>query len=158
MHVKEWCKASNTGHLARLALQNAEIRLHGLLNQTVCEEAIDDDVSSNLVLFPGRGASPLTPEYAASLRRPVTLLIPDGNWNQAKGMMGRLPMLRNAHPIRLAGSSLKLDCLRHNVRADRMSTFEAIAQALGMLEGEETEDQLLTFFRRFIDAKAARGG
>ena len=61
-------------------------------------------------------------------------------------MMRRLPMLRQAQPVRLPGPSLDLDRSRRNVFADRMSTFEAIAQALGILEGAQTEAQLLDFF------------
>ena len=32
-----------------------------------------------------------------------------------------------------------------------MSTFEAIAHALGILEGKETERQLLTFFSHVLE-------
>jgi hypothetical protein len=32
-----------------------------------------------------------------------------------------------------------------------MSTCEAIAQALGCLEGDTVEDELLSFFRRAVD-------
>jgi len=30
---------------------------------------------------------------------PVTLLVPDGNWNQVKNMMRRVPMLSQAQPV-----------------------------------------------------------
>ena len=150
IHSKEWRRSTNTGHLARLAVQGGEIRIHGSPRHALSSEGIDSS-SSTLVLYPGRGAIPLTAEYVASLRRPVTLLIPDGNWNQARKMMGRLPMLRQAHPVRLAGPSLDLPNSRHNVRADRMSTFEAIAQALGILEDSAIEDQLLAFLRQVLD-------
>ncbi len=150
MHSKEWRKTTNTGHFARLAIKDAEVRLHGAPTRKVSSAGIESS-SSTLVLFPGRGANSLTPAYIASLPRPLTLLVPDGNWNQAKNMMRRLPMLREAHPVRLGGSSLDLDCLRRNHLAGRMSTFEAIAQALGILEGAGTEDDMLRFFRHVLD-------
>ncbi len=151
IHSKEWRRTTNTGHFARLAVQDAEVRRHGLPHRTVSSTGINALAPSTLVLFPGRGAVPLTSQYIASLPRPLTLLVPDGNWNQTKNMMGRVPMLRNAHPVRLDGPSLDLQCLRRNRCADRMSTFEAIAQALGILEGRETEEQLLAFFRYFLE-------
>jgi len=92
----------------------------------------------------------LTTEHIAALPRPLTLLVPDGNWNQAKNMMRRVPMLSGAHPVRLAGSTLDNHCLRRNVYSDRMSTFEAIAQALGIIENQAAENHLLDFFRRVL--------
>jgi DTW domain-containing protein YfiP len=151
IHSKEWRKTTNTGHFARLAIKGAEVRLHGSPKQRVSSVGVDCASASTLVLFPGRGANPLSLESIASLPRPLTLLVPDGNWNQAKHMMGRVPMLRQARPVRLGGPSLDLDCLRRNRCADRMSTFEAIAQALGILEGHGTEDDLLKFFRQILD-------
>jgi DTW domain-containing protein YfiP len=151
IHAKEWRRSTNTGHLARLAVKDGEVRLQGLPNRIVSSVGVDSISPSTLVLYPGRGAQPLTVESIASLPRPLTLLVPDGNWTQAKNMMRRVPMLRDAQPFRLGGPSLDLQCLRYNRCADRMSTFEAIAQALGILEGHETEDQLLKFFHQFLD-------
>jgi DTW domain-containing protein YfiP len=44
-----------------------------------------------------------------------------------------------------------MSSLRHNARTDRTSTFEAIAQALGILEGPEIADALLRFFRQVLE-------
>jgi DTW domain-containing protein len=151
IHGKEWRRSSNTGYLARLATRDGEVRVHGLRNQTVSSEGIDFASPSTLVLYPGRGAHPLTTEHIASLARPLTLLVPDGNWNQAKNMMRRVPMLCQAHPVRLEAATVDHYCLRRNVHADRMSTFEAIAQALGIIEKQATEDHLLDFFRQVLD-------
>jgi DTW domain-containing protein len=150
IHSKEWRKTTNTGHFARLAIKDAEVRLHGAPRRTVSSAGIVA-ASSTLVLFPGRGAHPLNPAYIASLPRPLTLLVPDGNWNQAQHMMRRLPMLHQARPVRLDGSALDPNGLRRNHCDGRMSTFEAIAQALGILEGRETEDHLLKFFGRVLE-------
>ncbi len=150
IHSKEWRRSTNTGYLARLATKNGEVRLHGLPHQTVSSADIDAVSPSTLVLYPGRGAHPLTTEHIAALPRPLTLLVPDGNWTQAKNMMRRVPMLSQAHPVRLEGSSLDASCLRRNVCVGRMSTFEAIAQALGIIEGQATADHLLAFFRQVL--------
>ena len=150
IHSKEWRRSTNTGHLARLAVQGGEVRLHGAPRRPLNSDGIDSGSASTLVLYPGHGAQPLTAGYLAGLARPLTLLVPDGNWNQARNMMRRVPMLRHAQPVSLPGPSLDLRGLRRNRCANRMSTFEAIAQALGILEGPEAEDHLLTFFRQVL--------
>jgi len=152
MHSSEWVKASNTGHFVQLALSNAAVRLHGLPHVPVDLADVDATSASTLVLFPGHGATPLTPERVASIPRPSTLLIPDGNWNQAKAMMRRIPALRSAIPVELPGPILGERLRpRRNILPDRMSSFEAIAQTLGLFEGEAVQDQLLDFFCIAID-------
>lgn len=153
MHASEWARSSNTGHIARLAVRNAEIRLQGLPHRPVSGAGIDARSSSTLVLYPGQGAPPLTRESLAPLERPLTLLVPDGNWMQAKNMLRRVTMFQAARKVRLAGAPLDLPWLRRNRDGDRRSTFEAIAQALGVLEGPEAEARLLTFFRLFLERK-----
>jgi DTW domain-containing protein YfiP len=149
VHSKEWRKTTNTGHLARLAIDGGAVHRYGVPHR-ILNDDLAEASPSTLVLFPGRGAVPLTAAYAAALARPVTLLVPDGNWNQTRRMTQRLPMLRDAHAVSLPGSNLHNDCLRRNHHPGRMSTFEAIAQALGVLEGPEVESDLLRFFERFL--------
>ena len=150
IHAKEWRRSSNTGYLARLATKAGEVRVHGLPHQAISSEGIDAGSRATLALYPGRGAIPLTAAFLTSLPRPLTLLVPDGNWMQAKNMMRRLPMLARAQPVRLDGPSLGLACLRRNAYPDRMSTFEAIAQALGILENETIAATMLNFFRHVL--------
>jgi DTW domain-containing protein len=121
------------------------------MHRTVNVDGIDAHSPSTLVLFPGRGAEPLTSTLVADLPKPLTLLVPDGNWNQTKHMMRRLPMFNQAHPVRLAGSNRDFAGLRQNRLPDRMSTFEAIAKALGILEGQDTERRLLTFLQQYLN-------
>lgn len=151
VHHKEWGNATNTGHLIRLALRNFEVRVHGRRHEAVNSEGFL--APDTLVLFPGRGAEPLTSEFLQTLTRPVTLVVPDGNWIQAKNMLRRVPRLGQVKRVCLAGPELDLRCLRRNIYADRMSTFEAIAQTLGLLEGPKTEERLLDFFYEVLKGR-----
>lgn len=151
IHSKEWRRTTNTGHFARIAIDGGIVRRHGLPHRTVSSEGVDAVSASTLVLYPGRGAEPLTNAFVASLPRPLTLLVPDGNWNQTQHMMRRVPMLNRARPVRLESPGLGHDSLRRNQCPGRMSTFEAIALALGILEGEATETSLLDFFRQVLE-------
>lgn len=151
MHAGEWPRSSNTGRLATLTLQNAGIRFQGSRDYPLETEDLLARPGSLLTLFPGCGAKPLTPEFIATLPRPFTLIVPDGNWGQTKSMMRRLPLIRKTIPVELPGPRLSIDRPRRNIFADRMSTFEAIAQAIGCLEDTAAEDQLLDFFTVFVD-------
>jgi DTW domain-containing protein YfiP len=150
MHAKEWRRSTNTGHLVKAAVNGSEVRLHGRLHESVSSAGVDARSASTLVLYPGRGADLLTSAYVAALRRPLTLLIPDGNWNQARKMMTRVPMLGEARAVSLVGPTLDVECMRRNHGPERMSTFQAIAQALGALEGQLIEDQLMRFYRQVL--------
>ena len=104
-----------------------------------------------VVLFPGRGARPLTPELVASLPSPPALVVPDGNWRQAGRMVKRLPLLAGAVKVALPARAFAGAALRRNRPGHRMSTYEAVAQALGVLEGEAVAGPLLDFYRRATD-------
>lgn len=161
MHANEWPRASNTGHFVQLALQRSAIRVHGLPHTPVDLADVDPESTSEavLTLFPGHGAKPLDQVVAAAPNRPWTLLIPDGNWGQTKSMMRRVPCLQKAQAVELPGPILgDRPRPRRNLFGDRMSTFEAIAQALGHLEGPEVQDQLLAFFCTAVDRMLALRG
>jgi DTW domain-containing protein YfiP len=121
------------------------------------DHGIDAESPSTLVLFPGRGAAPLTGDYLARLAKPITLLVPDGNWGQTKRMLSRVRVLRRARAVRLERSRLELPCVRHNNGLDRRSTFEAVAQALGVIEGDTVERRMLDFFRHVLSRKNEYG-
>lgn len=153
VHQAEWAKSANTGHLVRLALQSAEVRVQGRRHRPVHADGIDPFAPTTLVLYPGRGATPMSPERLTALPGPITLLVPDGNWMQAKNMMRRVPMLRAARPVSLEDPACPLPTLRRNVGPVRRSTFAAIARALGLLEGADIETRLLTFFSLYLNRK-----
>jgi len=104
-----------------------------------------------VVLFPGRGAEPLTPALVASLPSPPALVVPDGSWRQAGRMVKRLSLLAGAVKVALPARHFAGPALRRNLAGHRISTYEAVAQALGVLDGEEVAGPLLDFYRRATD-------
>jgi DTW domain-containing protein YfiP len=104
-----------------------------------------------VVLFPGHGAKPLTPELVSSLPSSPALVVPDGNWKQASRMVKRLPLLAGAVKVALPDRAFAGTALRRNRSDNHMSTYEAVAQALGILEGEAVAGPLLDFYRRATD-------
>lgn len=88
-----------------------------------------------VVLFPSDDAQPLE-----SFTGPLTLVVPDGNWTQAKRTPKRVSWMRDLPRARVDRSD-RLSALRENGEG-RMSTMEAISAALGTLEGPRVQRAL----------------
>lgn len=102
MHYREALKTTNTGRLAALSLVNSELRLRGERGRAMeAGDLADASVYQPLLHFPAEEARELTREYVEELGRPVHLLVPDGNWNQARRVAKREGALRGVPRVRL---------------------------------------------------------
>ena len=151
VHVREWGRTSNTARLLTLAVPGAMHVCHGRPPAPPDPASHLPAGATPLVLFPGRGARPLTPELIAGLPSPPALVVPDGNWRQAGNMVKRLPLLAAATKVSLPARAFAGPALRRNRPGDRMSTYEAVAQAVAVLDGESVAGPLLEFYRRAVD-------
>lgn len=66
-------------------------------------------------------------------------------------MVKRVPLLARATKVSLPVRAFAGREPRRNRAAGRMSTYEAVVQALTVLEGEEIAEPLLAFYRRAVD-------
>ena len=151
VHVHDLGRTSNTARLLALAVRGATLVCHGAFPAPADPAAHVPAGATPVVLFPGRGARPLTPELVASLPSPPALVVPDGNWKQASRMVKRLPLLAGAAKVALPERACAGPALRRSHAGHHMSTYEAVAQALGVLEGEAVAGPLLDFYRRATD-------
>ena len=151
VHVHDLGRTSNTVRLLGLAIRNATVVCHGVFPDPADPASVLPSGVTPVVLFPGHGAEPLTPELVASLPSPPALVVPDGNWRQASRMVKRLPLLAGAVKVALPTRAFAGAAVRRNSAGNRMSTYEAVAQALAVLEGEAVAAPLLDFYRRATD-------
>ncbi len=151
VHVHDLPRTSNTVRLLALAVRDVAVLPHGVFPAPAAPETHLPAGTTPLVLFPGHGAKPLTPELIAALPSPPALVVPDGNWKQASRMVKRLPLLAAAVKVALPDRAFPGVAVRRNQERHHMSTYEAVAQALGILEGEEVAGPLLDFYRRATD-------
>ncbi len=151
VHVNDLGRTSNTVRLLTLAVRDATLVPHGVYPAPADPAAYLPAGVTPVVLFPGHGAEPLTPELVAALPSPPALVVPDGNWKQASRMVKRLPLLAGAVKVALPDRAFAGLALRRNQAGHHMSTYEAVAQALGVLEGEAVAGWLLDFYRRATD-------
>ncbi|HET7500519.1 MAG TPA: tRNA-uridine aminocarboxypropyltransferase [Kofleriaceae bacterium] len=146
-HSERW-RSSNSGRLAHLALPNSEIVEHG-------------GVAGPAVLPPLAGAWLVFPEGAPATAPPVPppgqLVVLDATWSQARRMFRKLAGLRGLPILRLPDAPMPAARLRESPSPGRVSTIEAIARALRLIEGEAAAAPLEALFALAVARAAATG-
>jgi DTW domain-containing protein YfiP len=145
-HVAERFRSSNTGRLAALALARGEIVDHG----TGADVAIDR--GGAWLLWP-EGPPVVVPPTPP----PERLIVIDATWHQARRMRQRLPALRGLPIISLSVDEVPADRLRESPGRGRVSTIEAIARALRLLEGDSPAEALEALFALHVQRARSHG-
>lgn len=134
---------TNTGRLACQALKNSAVLIRGDLDRPY---DLNEHLQSgeNLVLYPSDDAQILTSELVATFKRPLTLVVPDGNWRQTYKMRKRDPVMARLIPVKVSLGRPSEYRVRNESKAEGLATIEAIARALGVLEHADVQTQLET--------------
>ena len=105
-----------------------------------------------------RSGDPLA-DQAAALARLQGLVALDGNWAQAKALWWRNAWLTRLRRVVVAPDAPSLyGSLRREARPDALSTLEAVALALSVLQRDVTvRERLLVPFRELIGRAKAAG-
>jgi DTW domain-containing protein YfiP len=148
IHRIEDRKPSNTGRLAARCLPNSEVFVRGD-ESAPSEPFVAGPGTRPLLLFPGENAVSI--EQFAGMTEPVTLVVPDGTWRQAFKVRNRIPGLGDLPCVSLPEGPESAYRLRTEAHRHGLSTIEAIARALGVLEGDAARDALLRVFRMMVD-------
>lgn len=155
MHRREILTTTASGPLALAALPNSLLLLHGVQNAPVDLNFLHTGERRVLLLYPSEGARPLSPEFIAEDPRPVSLIVPDGNWRQARRAAHRIPGVEHAERVTLPPDHPTEWGLRRETKTDGLATFEAIARALGILEGPDVRTCLEEVFRESVRRQRA---
>lgn len=148
IHYREARKPTNTGQLAARCLTNSHVGIVGDPARPLSLPLVQGD-EQPLLLFPAQDALPL--ETFAASDRPIVLIVPDGNWRQASKMRQRIPGLANVPCALLPTQSSTIYRLRSEPREGGLATMEAIAYALGILEGHQVQQTMLHVFRVMVE-------
>lgn len=147
-HHLEKHRSSNSGRLAHQALPNSELVDHGGAGGPAKLPALD-------------GAWLLYPVGEPTLERPLAppsqLVVLDATWSQARRMYRKLAALRGLPMLRLPEAPMPAARLRESPGEGRVSTIEAIAGALRLLEGDEPARALERLFALAVERAAATG-
>jgi DTW domain-containing protein YfiP len=139
MHHRERHLTSNTANLAKLVLPNCEILMRGHPETPFAVDSLglnDDELP--LFLFPHEDAEFLTKEFVElHSDKKIHLIVPDGTWSQAVKCYRREAGLSEIKCVKLPAGEPGRYRLRKSSDENRLSTYEAISRALGILEKDE---------------------
>jgi DTW domain-containing protein YfiP len=151
VHVRELKLTSNTANFLKEMLpHNTHFDIRGQLNAPLDTAPIVARSGRALFLYPNDEAQELNAEFVARNPGPYHLIVPDGNWHQARKVHQREAGFLAIPTVKLPAGLVGEYQLRKAPQPHFLSTYEAVAHALGILEGPEVRDQLMTFFRIFV--------
>ena len=152
VHQLEAVKPTNTGLVAARCLPSSTVVYRGRPPEGIgatpdwpAAVAAAAAGAQPLVLYPHPSATPL--EAWRSRTEAVALVVPDGTWAQATRIHARVAARAGDPPCVSLPASRTGKRLRAARSPHQMATLEAVALALGILEGPEVEAALLRVFR-----------
>jgi DTW domain-containing protein YfiP len=151
LHEREDRKTSNTGRLAVRCLPNSDVVIRGGFDHATPVPSWTD-LGDPVLLFPHPDARPLS--HWRNSSRPVTLIVPDGTWRQAQRVRRRVAGLAALPCALVSRATPSAYRLRHTWDPRRLSTLEAIAEALAVLEGpagSDVREALLKIFEVMVE-------
>ena len=151
VHAKELKRTTNTGSLAIKALVNSEMRVRGLKHDTLDLTDLLSDEYRTVLFYPSEEAIELNQEFVGLNQKPIQLIVPDGNWRQASKVHYRHHELKDIQRVMISAPATTQRYLRAENTEYGMATLHAIALALGLIEGEEVESQLMRLYEMKVE-------
>ena len=159
VHAKELKRTTNTGTLALKALSNSSLRVRGEGRDALDLSPLLGDDYQPILLYPSADALILNAEFMARQKKPLHLIVPDGNWRQASKVNTRHPELAGIPRVMVHPAEGGRDRhLRRESTPHGMSTLEAIAQALLVIEGPLVGEALLRLYHEKLERTLAGRG
>ena len=153
-HPSEVNHALNTARLAALGLSNSQLVVGEVFEDL--SELLNPPGYTARLLFPADDAQPLQ-AYSPG-EQPMLLVVPDGTWRKARKLLHLNPLLAALPRVTLANGGVSRYRLRKAPGPGALSTVEAIAQALQVLEAPQSFDALLQPFEALIEGQIAAMG
>ena len=151
IHAKELKRTTNTGRLALKSLINSEMRIRGNVRETLDLTDLLGPQYRTLLFYPSDDARELTPELVQESPSPIQLIVPDGNWRQASKVHYRHHELKDITRVKITTPNQNRYHMRTENTEYGMATLEAIAYALGIIEGIEVQKTLLAFYQKKLE-------
>ena len=151
IHRSELKRSSNTGLLAVRALVNSEMRIRGEGREPLDLKDLLTPRYRTFLLYPSDDAVELDKELVAKEPTPIQLIVPDGTWRQASKVHSRHHELEDVQRVKISTPSNRGIQLRTQTRPEGMPTLQAIAQGLGVIEGDRVGAQLMRLYQVKIE-------
>lgn len=148
-HRREVNKPTNTGRLVGIALAAGEVRTFGDRGMELDTSGLFDPARRAVLLYPTEDSRELTREAVDT--RPVTLVVPDADWRRAYKLAMHDRALDGIARVHLPAGPPSKYRLRSHKNPRFLATFEAVARALGALEGAEVQRRLERVFDMMVE-------
>lgn len=151
MHKREARKTTNTGRLAYQSLKNSRILIRGKKGDPLI---LADNIfkPENCLLL---AYSPFSKELQPSMiQKPledIELVVPDGSWAHASRMIQRETLFKKMQWVHLPPGPPSRYFLRKEPHPNGVSTLEAIARAMGLIEDQEIQNHLEKIFDLMVE-------
>jgi DTW domain-containing protein len=151
VHVRELKLTSNSAQFIQLMLpQNAQTFIRGKVFEDFTPSEILNRPGRPLFLYPHEDAIELNEDFLKDYPGPYHLIVPDGNWHQARKVRKREEAFREMMAVKLPAGITAEYQLRKAPQPEWVSTYESVAHSLGVLEGDVVRNQLMLFFRSWV--------
>lgn len=132
-HPSEAKISKNTAQLLALSLKHCDI-IKGENNQDfICLQKLP--VESTVLLYPNEHAIELDLPNNKERLKPIThLIVIDGTWNKAFKILQLTPLLQQFKTVSFNHIPTNRYTIRKAPRADSLSTLEAVAHSLSLIE------------------------
>ena len=153
-HPRERDMPIGTARMASLCLPQSELHVGVRWSEhAALQHVLADPARPAILLYPGPGARDILREPP---RGPVTLVVVDGTWSQAKSVVRDNPILHALPRYAFATPEPSHYRIRREPRAEYVSTIEALMHVLGVLEDKpDAFRPLLAPFHAMVDAQLA---
>ncbi|MEZ4358722.1 MAG: tRNA-uridine aminocarboxypropyltransferase [Kofleriaceae bacterium] len=153
-HPRERDMPIGTARMASLCLPSASLHV-GMRwdDDGQLAALLADPARPPVLLYPAEGARDILQEPPPG---PVTLVVVDGTWSQAKNVVRDNAVLRSLPRYAFVAPALSQYRIRREPRDEYVSTIEALMYVLGALEGDAPRfAALLEPLRAMVDAQLA---
>jgi DTW domain-containing protein YfiP len=153
-HPRERDMPIGTARMASLCLPSATLHVGVRWSEhPALAAALADPAHPPILLYPGPGARDVLREPPPG---PVTLVVVDGTWSQARTVVRDNPILRALPRYAFAAPEPSQYRIRKEPCDEYCSTIEALMHVLGALEGDPARFRaLLEPLRAMVDAQLA---
>ncbi len=152
IHAKELKRTTNTGRLAVKILTNSEMRVRGEGRESLDLSDLLVPEYRTLLFYPSPNAIELTREFVEASMLPIQLIVPDGNWRQASKVHYRHHELADIPRVMISTPNPNEKHIRAESTESGMATLEAIACALGIIDGLEVKETVMKIFQLKLEA------
>jgi len=158
-HPKERKNSIGTARFTHLTLEGSRLVAGAEFDADPAVNAILDDPGNYAVtLFPGEIASNIAEDRDGFLatvppRRRLVIFVIDGTWSQARGMLRKSARLAALPRVSFSIDRPSQYKVRRQPREFCLSTVEATARLVKLLDPAAPADSLLETFARMVDAQ-----